>query len=541
MREAYERAKVDINASHILIKVPPGASPGDTLAAYEKISEIRERIINGEGFETVARATSDDASVSRNGGNLGYFTVFSMIYQFETVAYNSPVGEVSMPFRSSYGYHILRVNDIRPARGQVKVAHIFVRTPENMSEEQKEEAYEKAHMVYDSLQAGVDFSHMATTYSEDPNSARSGGEIPWFGTGRMIPEFETACFSLDQKGDFTRPFKSFYGWHIVKLIDKKGIGTYEEMKPELQEKANRGDRRRYQTEKYVGKLKEEYGFAEYPDGLLKVHESMDSTLLMGTWESNGLEQDAEPLFTIGDHVVTVGQFVGYLLAKQNRDRSMNIDAYLDQQYKEFVQSEVIAHEDSRLSEKYPEFRHIYQEYHDGILLFDIMDKMVWSRAVSDTLGLTAFHEAHRSDYMWQERTDAIVVTCSKETDLAGVRKAYKKILKGKLDQEKLNSKFCSNDTVQCIVLERVLVEEGENEMVDALKGQPGPGPVVRGEENDIFVIVDRVIPPQPKELNEARGQITSDYQTYLEEKWIEELRQKYPVEVIEEVLAGIKP
>jgi peptidyl-prolyl cis-trans isomerase SurA len=268
---------------------------------------------------------------------------------------------------------------------------------------------------------------------------------------------------------------------------------------------------------------------------------MDSTLLQGTLNSKGLEKDPGPMFTIGKHTVTVGQFVGYLQARQNSGKSLNIDAYIDQQYKEFVQEEVIAYEDARLPEKYPDFRHIYQEYHDGILLFDIMDKMVWSRAVSDTLGLAAFHEQHRNDYTWQERTDAILVTCSRETDLAGVRKVYKRILKGKLDQEKLNSMFCSNDTVQCIILEEVLVEQGENEMVDARKGEPGLGPVVQGEGTDVFVILKKVIPPQPKELSEARGQITSDYQTYLEEKWIEELRQKYPVEVNKEVLAGINP
>ena len=146
IKEAYERSKLDINASHILIKMPGNPTPEDTLAAYEKILEIRNRIMNGEDFETVARATSEDASVGNNGGNLGYFTVFSMIYTFESVAYNTPVGKISMPFRSTYGYHILKVNDKRPARGQIKVAHIFIRTPAEMSEEQKEDAFNRIQM-----------------------------------------------------------------------------------------------------------------------------------------------------------------------------------------------------------------------------------------------------------------------------------------------------------------------------------------------------------------------------------------------------------
>ena len=192
MQEAYERSKQDVNASHILIKFPGNPTPEDTLAAFEKATEIRGRIAIGEDFETVARATSDDSSVKRNGGNLGYFTVFNMIYPFESMAYNTPLGTLSRPFRTSYGYHILMVHDKRLARGQVKVAHIFIRTPEEMSEAQKKEAYEKGQMIYDSLQIGADFAAMARFHSEDPGSAANGGDIPWFGTGRMIPEFEDA-------------------------------------------------------------------------------------------------------------------------------------------------------------------------------------------------------------------------------------------------------------------------------------------------------------------------------------------------------------
>jgi peptidyl-prolyl cis-trans isomerase SurA len=541
LKEAYERAKLDVNASHILIKLPGNPTPDDTLAAYEKITEIRARILKGEAFETVARATSEDGSVSRNGGNLGYFTVFSMIYSFETVAYHSPIGAVSLPFRTNYGYHILKVNDRRPARGQVKVAHIFVRTPEGMTEEQKKEAYVKVHMIYDSLQIGADFGEMAKTHSEDPSSARNNGEIPWFGAGRMIPEFEDACFAIEEKGGFSKPFKSFYGWHIVKQLDRKPIGTYEEMKPELQEKANRGDRRKYQTERYVNKLKSEYGFSESQDNLDLVYMSVDTSLLSGTWKGGSIKNDQTPMFKIGEHTATIGEFADYMIKNQNRGKSRHVISYVDEMYTEFAKEVVIDYEDSMLSVKYPEFRYIYEEYHDGILLFDIMDNMVWSKAVSDTLGLTAFHDSHENDYMWQQRSEAIVVTCSEGADLAGILKSYKKIMKGKLDESDLNGTFCNSDTVDCISIEKVLVEEGENEMVDAMKGQPGLGPVVNGEGSDRFVILKAVRPPEPKKLDEARGQITSDYQNYLEKQWIEALKQKYPVEVDRSLLSRLNP
>ncbi len=541
MHEAYERAQLDINASHILIKLPPNPTPDDTLAAFKKIIEIRDRIVKGEDFETVARATSDDASVQRNGGNLGYFTVFSMIYPFESMAFNTPVGGISMPFRSNYGFHILKVNDRRPARGQVKVAHIFVRTPDGMSEAERKEAYEKVQFIYDSLQLGEDFSHLATLHSEDPSSARNGGEIPWFGTGRMIPEFEDACFSIEESGNYTKPIKSSYGWHIIKLLDKKGIGTYEEMEPELQEKINRGDRGKHYTERYISKLKEAHGFTEFPGALESVYASVDSTLLVGNWDGGALEKDATPLMKIGDLLYPAGDFVVYLETSQSTGKSRDPHNYVEMLYDQFVQEKVMEYEESKLSEKYPEFRYIYQEYHDGILLFDIMDQTVWSKAVSDTLGLMAYHREHEDNYMWPERNDALVIACGKDADLAGVRKAYKKILKGKLDEAALNEAYCANDTVPCISLEHLLVEKGENDLVDAMNGQPGLGPVSEKDGLNSFVILKGKRAPEPKQLDQARGQITSDYQNYLEAEWIKLLRQKYPVKVDNTLLSGIKP
>lgn len=540
MKEAYERAKLDVRAHHILIKLPTDAIPDDTLKAFEKAIEIRERILNGEKFETVARATSDDASAQRNGGDLGYFTAFSMIYTFETMAYTTPIGEISMPFRTNYGYHVLKVDDRRPARGQVKVAHIFVRTPEEMTEAQKEQAYEKVQTVYDSIQSGVDFEQLARHNSEDPGSAKDGGNIPWFGTGRMIPEFENVCFAIENIGDYSKPFKSFYGWHIVKLMDKKGIGSYEEMEATLQEQINRGDRGKYRTERYIAKLKEEYGYSENPESLELIYATIDSTLLIGMWDAGALVYQSTPILKIGQQEVSTGEFVEYIEQTQNRGKSRDPKSYVDDLFKTFSNDQVISYEESRLPEKYPEFRYIYQEYHDGILLFDIMDQQVWSMAVSDTLGLEAFHEAHKNDYMWQSRTEAFLITYVEGTDVAGLRKASKKIVKGKFDVETLNAKYCIIDTIPCITLTQLLVEKGENALVDAQNGVTGPGPVLEGDESNSYILIKGQRPPEPKELDEARGQITSDYQTYLEEEWINQLKEKYPVEVNKNLLSEIE-
>ena len=541
MKEAYLWSKYDIRARHILIRLPESPTPEDTLAAYDKIMEIRARIKSGEAFDVVAKATSEDASVYQNGGDLNYFTVFSMVYPFEKMAYATPVGQLSMPFRTSYGYHILMVVDKRPARGSIKVAHIFVRTPSGTGEEEKKEAYEKVQMVYDSLQMGADFGPLAMRYSDDRASAQSGGEIPWFGTGRMIPEFENACFAIEKKGDYSKPFKSFYGWHIVKLIDKKGIGSYEEMKPELQQKIDRSDRNTARTDNFIAKLKSEYQFSENREALQPVYQAVDSTLRMGTWKAGELRDLNTQLLKIGEREVVSGEFAAYLEEEQYHGKARDPKVWVDQLYNSFSDEIVIDYEEARLPEKYPDFKYIYEEYHDGILLFDIMDQRVWSMAITDTSGLEAFHKEHRKDYMWEERTDAFVITCSEGANVSGVRSAHKKISKGKLDQEDLNAVYCDNDTIPCITLTHLLVEKGDNEMIDARHGESGPGPVTENDGISTFVIVKGLRSPEAKKLDEARGQITSDYQEYLESEWLKSLKEKYPVSINRELLTQIKP
>ena len=357
----------------------------------------------------------------------------------------------------------------------------------------------------------------------------------------MIPEFEDASFAIENKGEYTKPFKSFYGWHIVKLIDNKGIGTYEEMEADLQERINRGDRMQIQTERYVEKLKAENGYADYPEGMEKVYEAADSSILLGSWDGAMLENDPTPIAKIGSRTVPTGEFVNFIQKKQLKGKSRHIQSYVDELYATFTREAVLAYEESILADKYPDFRYIYEEYHDGILLFDIMDQKVWSKAVSDTVGLDAFYESHKNDYMWGQRYDALILTCTEDADLAGIKKASKKIMKGRLDQEALNQAYCASDTIPCISLESILVEAGENEQVDALGGVPGIGAVANTDGTNTFVILKKVRAPEPKALDEARGQITSDYQNYLEQEWIEELKAKYPVEVDRALLSEIKP
>ena len=250
---------------------------------------------------------------------------------------------------------------------------------------------------------------------------------------------------------------------------------------------------------------------------------------------------ADTLIKIGDKLVSTGEFAAYVEEKQYHGKARDPKVWIDQLYKSFSDEQVLAYEEARLPEKYPEFRYIYQEYHDGILLFDIMDQKVWSMAITDTSGLEAFYKEHRKSYMWGERTEGYVVECTEGTHLGAVLGAHKKIAKGKLDQEDLNERYCSNDTLPCITLTHLVVEKGENALIDAQNGISGPGPISENDGISTFVIIKGQRSPEPKKLDEARGQITSDYQEYLEARWLDSLREKYPVSVNQDLLKTIKP
>jgi peptidyl-prolyl cis-trans isomerase SurA len=236
VKESYLRLNEEIRASHILIKASPLATPQDTLIAYNKIVAIRKQITAGEDFSTVAKKTSEDPSAAQNGGDIGYFTALQMVYQFEDMAYKTKLNEVSPVLRTKFGYHILKVTNRRKSSGPIKVAHILVRATDGISKEDSIAAANKIDEIYKQVQGGGDWNKVAEQYSDDLESRGKGGELKWFSPGNMYPTFDEAAFALQKKDDMSTPIKTPYGWHIIKLIEKKPLESFEAMEPILKRK-----------------------------------------------------------------------------------------------------------------------------------------------------------------------------------------------------------------------------------------------------------------------------------------------------------------
>lgn len=547
LKEAYNRKKSDIRASHILIKVDRNASPQDTLAAYKKAMSLRKRALKGEDFGLLAAEYSDDLSArdrdaegrkfTGNRGDLGYFTVFDMVYPFESGAYNTPEGEISMPVRSDFGYHLIKVVDRKPALGRVQVAHILLKVPENATAADSALVEQKAKDLYNRIINGEDFARLAEQNSDDKSTANKGGVLPWFGANKMIPEFIKSVSAIKNLNEVAPPFSSFYGWHIVKLLDRKEIGTYEDNINELKQSLTRSDRAKKSEEALVNRIKQEYKFSESPKNLAAINKIVTDTIFAAGWKVPANVKLNKTLFTIGRRSYSQLDFANNLEKNQRRQSKQNIEAYVQDKLNAYINTSLIEYEDSMLESKYPDFKALVKEYRDGILLFELTDQKVWSKAVKDTAGLEAFYEQNKYNYMWGERLDATIYSLDTINQELSTR-LRKAIKKGITDTEILEQ--FNTDSTTLLTIERHKFSSGDNAMIDSIEWQTGLSPEILDEGRVHMILVHKLLAPEPRLLNEARGIITADYQNYLEKEWIKELRRKYDFDVKEEVLSSIK-
>ena len=383
VKEAYFRTKNEIKAKHILIRTPKTPTSKDTLDAFKKITEIRNRIINGEDFEEVAESVSEDPSARTdlksgrkgNRGNLGYFSAFKMVYPFENAAYTTKVGEVSMPFKTRFGYHIVKVDSLRPSRGEVEVAHILI-------QDKSAKGKELIDSIYNRLENDEQFKMLARKYSDDRGSKSKGGKLRKFGSGVMVQPFDKIAFSLTKEGAYSKPFKTRFGWHIIQLIKKHPVQSFQELKGELTNRIRSTDRLQLSEKAVVDKLKKTYSVKEFNDAKsildLKNIRELSTDTLNAT------------LFKINEKEIKQSDFISFIKRKRNTS--------IFDLYKEFKNEEILNYYKDNLEKTEPEFAHLLKEYEDGLLLFELMQRKIWDKASKDTLGLQNFYKLRLNNY-----------------------------------------------------------------------------------------------------------------------------------------------
>ncbi|MCF8276010.1 MAG: peptidylprolyl isomerase [Flavobacteriales bacterium] len=539
VQEAYERSLKDMHASHILIKVGPDALPKDTLAAYNKIEGIRKQALKGD-FSALARKYSEDPSAKENGGDLGWFSVLRMVYPFESAAYTTPIGEVSMPVRTRFGYHIIKVLGSREAQGEIRAAHIMIKTPPEATDEDRQKAEAKIKEVKDLLDKGQSFEELAKKYSEDKGSSTKGGELPKFGTGRMVPPFEVAAFGLKADGDYSEPVLTDYGWHIVKRLERYSVPTFEEIEKELNSKVAKDSRSEMSTTSVLNRIKKDYGFKENRAAVDQLSSYLTDAIIEGKWNADTAKGLSAVVCEIGDKKFTQEDLANYIGTHQVRRKADDLKVVLYAMFNQFVDENLLAYEESKLAGKYPEYKALLKEYRDGILLFDLTDDKVWSKAVKDTSGLKAFHEKNRDKFMWEKRLDAEIYYCQKDSVVEPLKKILlKKLKKKKPSKEEILKEFNANSQLNLRV-DQGMYEANDEKLLENVTWEKGVFGPFKDGENQVLILVKAVSAPTPKTLKEARGLVTAEYQNYLEKEWINELRGKYKFSANRDLLLQIK-
>ncbi|PWA04191.1 peptidylprolyl isomerase [Flavobacterium psychrotolerans] len=538
VEEAYNRSLKEIKAAHILITVDENAAPADTLIAYNKIAAIRQKAINGEDFGKLAAENSQDPSAKENKGDLGYFSAFRMVYPFESAAYKTPKGKISNPFRTRFGYHILKVEDIRENRGEVTVEHIMLLNPKEDKPEENEKVKNTIQDIYKKIQQGESFEDLAKQFSDDKSSSTKGGLLNRFGSGQLSSEeFENVAFSLTKANPISAPFQSKFGWHIVKLIDKFSVKPLEEVKSELENKISKDDRSRLIVNSLNEKLRKKYTIKR-DDKLYKaLVKTVTNDFYEDKWEVPAITKPFDgKLFAINAKIITGTDFLNYIKAQQKTGNKLKpINKLVDNSYQNFVDDKLNSYYNENLESEFPDFAAVMEEYRDGLLLFDLMEKEIWEKSKTDTLGLKSFYNANKINYSWKKRVD---VTIASSTNMDAIKKAQK-MLKQNNTPEQIKEKLNTKEKV-LVMTNTGVFEEGNEALPKNLKFELGVSEIIKEGEYYFVGKVNKVLPAGEKTLEECKGKAINDYQQFLEQKWVDDLKKEFTVKINQDVFENVK-
>jgi peptidyl-prolyl cis-trans isomerase SurA len=538
VKEAYDRSLKDIDISHIMVLVPPTATPKDTLAAFNKITNLKTTIDGGADFAKLAAEKSDDKSAKDNGGNIGYLTALlpDGFYDFETAAYSLKKGESTI-VKSAAGYHIIKVNGSRPARGEVEAAHILIRKD---PKDNGAAAKVRIDSIYAALQAGADFEALARAQSQDNISASKGGNIGFFGINKYEKSFENAAFGITTDGSYTGPVETKAGWHIIKRLRKKPMESFDIAKRKLQPKVQKDSRYEMAKTSMLNRIKKEANFTEDRKAYNMFASLVGDEFMTHRWKP-GYKNADDVLFTIsGDKKYTIANFETFS-QKNSRDRlrlgrsksRLEVVKFL---YNKFVSETLMQYEEQQLDKKYPEFKALMREYEEGILLFEATKILVWDKASQDSVGLEQYFATHKKNrkYFWNERAEVSFYSLKKDEVkcLSKVRKYSRKKSPAK------TLKKYNKDGKKILSHRTEIVEQGKNKVVNNLPWKKGSISATEINKRDLshnFLKVEKILPPSPKTLKEARGYVVADYQDHLEREWVKELKKTYDIKINDEV------
>lgn len=530
INEAYENISNDVKANHILVRVAEGASAKDTLAAYNKIEAIRARA-QKEGFEAVRKELHNGKTVF--GEELGWFTGFRMVYKFEKVAFTTPLDSISKPFKTRFGYHILKVLGKRKARGSRTVKHIMI----GKKNDTANTAQGRINDIYQKIQQGEEFETLAKQFSDDKSSAPAGGLIKAFSSGDLsVPEFEDAAFALENKGDMSQPVETDFGWHIIKLEKKTPVKTFKELKPELEQQVKQSDRSQLIEESFIERLMQKYKVNENKPDLSYFVSILNEDYDINAWKLPADFKEDTPFIKIRDKQYLYKDFGTYLEKSQRMKREgADNEGVINDAYDRFIKARVRIAERDNLEKDNPEFAAILKEYREGLLLFDLMDSTIWQSAKTDSVEVQAFYNANKDNYFWPKRALVEVASSSNKK----TAKKVAKLIENDSTAQAIKALINLDGKVN-VIFTKDTMSAGHQALPKDFTLEKGISKIHKHDKSYIVAKVFEVYPKKNKPFEAVKGIVMSDYQNDKEKVWLEELRNKYKVVVNQDVLKKAK-
>ena len=520
----YEHMKYDVKVAHIMVKCAPNANPSDTLVAYNKLNYLRQQATK-DNFAKLATENSEDQSSAIKGGLLGYITAFMTFPEFEQPCYQTPIGAISSIFRTQYGYHIIHVLDKRVARGKIKVAHIYLKKSEKpeVAEKQIQEAYKQI------ISKKITFENAVKKYTEDASTKENYGVLNEFGVSEMVNDFEEQCFALKNPGELSRPFMTEYGWHLVKLIEKIPVKGYEDSKDYIKQRMANDPRINNLKGIAYSRILAKYKFTESPANLSPLMANMPDTFFMiKNWVLKPMKaSESNTLFSFAGKSFNLKDFSNYVNTNYNTASSKSKKDAIDAMYAAYKEKVIWQMAKELLSAEDKPYSQLESEYMNGLLIFEIMDREVWKKALADTLGSMKMYEEVKSNYWFKDRLMLEGIKTKKteglDTYIQSLTSLSAKVVFEKIKQSKDSNEF--------VYYERT-IERGDYPEIDKAMDAKAVSVQFKDEDkSSILAKVVKLLPPSIKPYSEIRGRIQNLYQNKLEKEWGASLRSKYPVKI----------
>ena len=527
LREMYGRTQTEVRASHILLNLDKNEK--DTAEVYQQALILKKRIEKGEDFERLAKKYSQDQSARLNAGDVNWFNTSMMVYQFESKAYELEVGEVSDPVRTEFGYHIIKKTGERSSRGKLKTAHIVLKFTDTLTDLEK-----RIQKIYNKLQDGEDFHELAKTYSQEASSASSGGYITEFSLGGLNSKtYENEAYKLKNNGDYSKPFKSNYGWHIVKLIETSPLASYDEMRDQLKDKLKSSSRSKLLVSKIKQSLEKIYDVDINEEAKTYFIDSMGDHFKKGKWVFDPDDEVGQRvIIRVENKVVDFRSFGKHIELQQRPLQIPPSNAVVVQKaVDDFVYKNLIAHHKTQLPEVDNDFKLKMLEFKNGILIFDYMSQFIWEPIVKDSIAQKDYYAKNAKDFVVPEQVVGKLYSSKNKTSL----KKLKISLATKVKLEDISEALPED-----VILENVSLDKLSPKLPKRFKFELGYSKLHKHNEQFMLMQVEEVMPSRLQKFEAVKGKIISHLQAEKEKQVVSELRNQNSVVIMHEVARKLK-